>query len=113
MNVAIIRGRVLGRPNERRLGSGEFASAFDVVTEDDEGRLTVPINWVTTVKALVSEGDDVVVVGRVRRRFFQAGGSVQSRTEVLADTVVATRRKVAARKAIERALDGVAEVALS
>ena len=91
MNVAVARGHVLAAPNERRLGSGEYATAFDVVTESDAGRLTVPVNWVTTVKTLIAEGDDVVVIGRVRRRFFQAGGVVQSRTELLAESVIAAR----------------------
>lgn len=104
MNVAIITGQVLTKPVERRLGTGDFATAFDVATESVDGRLTVPVNWVTGVRALVAEGDQVVVVGRVRRRFFQSGGSVQSRTEVLADSVIAARRKVAARKAIDAAI---------
>lgn len=109
MNVAVIAGQVLSKPNERRLESGEFATAFDVVTEGEEGRLTVPVNWVTTVRALVSEGDEVVVVGKVRRRFFQSSGHVQSRTEVLADSVVARRRKVAVRKALEAAASAITD----
>ena len=104
MNVAIIAGQVLSKPNERRLESGDYATAFDVVTEGEEGRLTVPVNWITTVRALVSEGDEILVVGKVRRRFFQAAGHVQSRTELLAETVVALRRRVAVRKAIEAAI---------
>ena len=104
MNVAVVRGHVLAAPNERRLGSGEFAPSFDVVTESDAGRLTVPVNWVTTVKTLIAEGDDVVVIGRVRRRFFQAGGAAQTRTELLAESVIAARRKVAVQKAIDAAL---------
>lgn len=109
MNVAIVSGQVLSKPNERRLDSGDYATAFDVVTEGEEGRLTVPVNWITTVRALVSEGDEVVVVGKVRRRFFQAGGRVQSRTEVLAESVVATRRKVAVRKTLEAAIGSIHE----
>jgi hypothetical protein len=109
MNVAVITGRVLAKPVERRLATGEYASAFDVVTEGPDGRLTVPVNWVTTVRSLVSEGDEVLVRGRVRRRFFQASGSVQSRTELLADAVVATRRKVATRKAIETVIEALRE----
>jgi hypothetical protein len=107
MNVAVICGQVLAKPNERRLDSGEFATAFDVVTEGDEGRLTVPVNWVTTVRALVSEGDEVLVVGKVRRRFYQSSGHVQSRTELLAESVVATRRKVAVRKALDAAAGAI------
>ncbi|MBU6227430.1 MAG: single-stranded DNA-binding protein [Acidobacteria bacterium] len=109
MNVAIVTGQVLSKPNERQLDSGDYATAFDVVTEGEEGRLTVPVNWITTVRALVSEGDEVLVVGKVRRRFFQAGGHVQSRTEVLAESVVATRRKVAVRKALEAAIGTIHE----
>ena len=107
MNVAVVVGQVLSKPNERRLDSGEYATAFDVVTEGIEGRLTVPVNWITTVRTLVAEGDEVLVVGKVRRRFFQSSGHVQSRTEVLADSVVATRRKVAVRKALEAAVDAI------
>lgn len=109
MNVAVISGQVLAKPVERRLGTGEFATAFDVATESADGRLTVPVNWVTTVAALVAEGDEVLVVGRVRRRFFQSGGSVQSRTEVLAESVIATRRKVAVRKALDTAIVSLRE----
>jgi single-strand DNA-binding protein len=46
-------------------------------------------------------GDEVVVVGTVRRRFFRAGGATQSRTEVLADKVVRASRTRAAQKLIE------------
>jgi single-strand DNA-binding protein len=48
----------------------------------------------------------VVVVGRVRRRFFHAGGATQSRTEVVAETVLpagqAKRVATALRAAINR-----------
>ena len=37
--------------------------------------------------------ENVVVVGRVRRRFFHAGGATQSRTEVVADKVLPVRSK--------------------
>jgi hypothetical protein len=100
MNVVVIRGVVLNTPVERVLGSGEYATSFDVVTESDEGRLTVPVNWVTTVKTLLQEGEDVMVSGSVRRRFYRAGGSVQSRTEVLAKQVLNMRRKVAVKKSL-------------
>jgi single-strand DNA-binding protein len=47
----------------------------------------------------------VVVTGRVRRRFFRAGGYTQSRTEVVADAVVPTRR----RKRVDAVLEAVLE----
>lgn len=109
MNVVVIQGVVLSVPQERVLGTGERATSFDVVTEGPAGRLTVPVNWVTTVPTLLVEGDEVVVVGQVRRRFFQSGGSVQSRTEVLASTVLPRRRRAAVRKAIEAARNALSD----
>lgn len=49
---------------------------------------------------------EVVVVGRVRRRFFRAAGSTQSRTEVVADKVIPARRAKAAERLV---LDALAE----
>ena len=47
-----------------------------------------------------------MVVGRIRRRFFQSGGATQSRTEVVADVVLpvgqAKRVAGALRAAAER-----------
>jgi single-strand DNA-binding protein len=37
-------------------------------------------------------GDEIVVVGRVRRRFFRSGGATQSRTEVVVDALVPARQ---------------------
>jgi hypothetical protein len=49
-------------------------------------------------------GEELVVVGRVRRRFFRAGAGTVSRTEVLASAVVPARRRAAATRAVARAL---------
>ena len=50
--------------------------------------------WASALDA----GAEVAVLGRVRRRFFRAGGLTQSRTEVVASRVVrgTARAKVAA-----------------
>jgi hypothetical protein len=53
--------------------------------------------------------DELVVVGRVVRRFFQAGGTLQSRTEVVADAVVPRRQTRRARQALERAAQELAD----
>jgi hypothetical protein len=107
MNIAIVNGTVISRPVERTLGTGELATSFDVVTESTDGRLTVPVNWVTTVSTLISEGDVVLAVGSVRRRFFQSGGAVQSRTELLASDVIPVRRKAAIRRALEASIETI------
>ena len=54
----------------------------------------------------------MVVVGRVRRRFYRAGGSTQSRTEVVAEAVVNARHGKRAAAAMERARIRLAEAEL-
>ena len=66
---------------------------------------TVPVVW---FQPPASAGDydvdeKVVVVGRVRRRFFRGAGGTQSRTEVVADAVVPARQAKRARAALEKA----------
>ena len=46
----------------------------------------------------------------VRRRFFRAGGSTQSRTEVVADKVIPVRRAKAAERAVAEALAAAEEL---
>ncbi|MGE0796473.1 MAG: hypothetical protein AB7O29_14165, partial [Acidimicrobiia bacterium] len=56
----------------------------------------------------IGAGEDVVVAGRVRRRFFRAGGVIQSRTEVVADQVVAARQRARAAKLVAAAVERLA-----
>ena len=105
-NLAVLVGR-LARPAEpRELPSGDRLVAFEVTIARPGARAEgVPVVW---PEAPASAGDYdvdevVVVVGRVRRRFFRAGGATQSRTEVVADVVVPTRLAKRARAALEAA----------
>jgi single-strand DNA-binding protein len=111
-NLAVIRGSVPNDPLTRDLGSGGVVVQFDVATRvQSEGRevnVSVPVAWhdpTPTQLGALAVGVDLVVVGTVRRRFFRVGGSTQSRTEVVASTVVPARR----RKQVEAALRGAAE----
>jgi single-strand DNA-binding protein len=112
-NVVVIAGR-LSRPAEQRvLPSGERLVAVQVTVDRTDDRAeTVPVVWFDAPASAASLDveEAVAVVGRVRRRFFQAGGSTQSRTEVVADAVVPTRRAKAALTAL-RAATGRLEVA--
>lgn len=105
-NLAILVGTLSRTPEARSLPSGDEVLALDV-TIRGAGRPTesVPVAWFggAGIPAL-DVGDEVLVVGRVRRRFFRAGGATQSRTEVLATRVVPTRRAAAAAKALDAAL---------
>jgi single-strand DNA-binding protein len=105
-NVALLIGR-LARPAEPRdLPSGDRLVQYEVTIPRETGRAeSVPVVW---FDAPASAGDydvdeKVVVVGRVRRRFFQAGGRTQSRTEVVADAVVRARQTKRANAAVEKA----------
>jgi single-strand DNA-binding protein len=103
LNVVAIRGR-LSRPAEERVlpTSGDRIVGLDLTIrrEGAEKAESVPVVWHDPPAAAVAldTGDEVVVVGHVARRFFRAGGSTQSRTEVVARCVVPVRstKKVAA-----------------
>jgi single-strand DNA-binding protein len=54
-------------------------------------------------------GTELIVTGRVRRRYFRAGGSTQSRTEVVATRAAPTRRQAAVGKVLAAALGSLPE----
>jgi single-strand DNA-binding protein len=96
MNITIVRGALSRPPQCRTLPSGDLLVSYDITVPPAAGRgaESVPVVW---FGAPGSAGDlepetEVVAVGRVRRRFFQAGGATQSRTEVVAATVVPARQ---------------------
>lgn len=93
-NLVVLRGTLAGDPRTRELPSGSVITQFDITTRDDGGTQSVPVAWFdapATGRDLAA-GTDVVVVGSVRRRFFKAAGATQSRTEVVAERIVAARR---------------------
>ena len=106
INVVILVGR-LARPAERReLPSGDVLVAYQVTVASAGSRAeSVPVVWFDAPASAADRDVDeaVVVVGRVRRRFFRSGGLTQSRTEVVADTVVPARHKARVRTALEAA----------
>ena len=105
MNVVILRGSLSSAPQSRDLPSGSVVWTLEVTTPTETGNLSVPVAQFDPVRAPeFAPGDSVVVVGEVRRRFFRAGASTQSRTEVVASEIVPARAVARARKAVERAL---------
>jgi single-strand DNA-binding protein len=100
-----VQGLVREDPVSRALSSGEQAVSFELSVRSPEDILeSVPVVVFGTPCSL-SPDDDVVVIGRVRKRFFRSGGATQSRTEVVASRVVPARR----RAQVDKALDGVVE----
>lgn len=102
VNVAVLRGTVSSEPRERELPSGGTVTNVEVTTVVDGDRVSVPV-VVHDRTVPVADGDEVVVVGYVRRRFFRAGGVTQSRTEVVAHQIVPARRRRTAERAVAAA----------
>lgn len=104
-NLVVLRGSLVKEARTRELPSGGIVVQFDVTTRDDAGTQSVPVAWFDPPPEGVpaEPGDEVVVVGSVRRRFFRAGGVTQSRTEVVAERVVRATRRRQASQALESA----------
>lgn len=107
MNVVVVRGILSSDPVWRDLPSGSVVVALEVTTESDSGpRASVPVTVVDPTRPAEIEklgrGDEVVVVGEVRRRYFRAGGATASRTEVVASQVVPAGRSARVDKEIEK-----------
>lgn len=99
-NVVVLRGRLSSEPMVRSLPSGDVVTQLEL-TMPVAGRATsVPVALHNDVVG-AAEGDDVVVTGHVSRRFFRAGGSTQSRTEVVASEVIKASKKRTAERAVE------------
>ena len=112
MNVVVLKGS-LTRPAElRTLPSGDSLVGLEVtVPRPGDKAESVPVVWpdAPATAADLDVGEKVVVVGRVRRRFFRSGGATQSRTEVVADVVVEARKVRRAKTVLAQAaarLDG-------
>ena len=111
MNIVVLRGRTARPAEQRLLPSGDRLLGLEVtVAREGEKAETVPVVWFEAPAAAAFDADtEVVVVGRVRRRFFRAGGATQSRTEVVAEVVLPARqvrRVEAARARAREALAG-------
>src|SRR5690348_6521842 len=96
MNIVVVAGRLSSTPVSRVLPSGDEVLNLEVTVPGDDGPAeSVPVAW-TGPPAWAGDldtGHPVVVLGRVRRRFFRAGGTTQSRTEVVAEQVVPAGRR--------------------
>ena len=105
MNIVVLRGVLSSAPVLRDLASGSRLLSLEVTTRDLEGRAaSVPVAWFDPPAATsLSEGDEVVVEGAVRRRFFRTGAVTASRTEVVATAVVPARRRKSVDSLLERA----------
>ena len=111
MNLVVLEGAVIRDPDQRRLASGQLVSSFDLAVSSSAGPPeSVPVAWPDPDPRLtLVAGLDLVVVGRVRRRFFRVGGATQSRTEVVAAQLVPVRQRAKVRTVVARAADTLTE----
>ncbi len=120
LNLVILRGVLSGPPRVRTLVSGTALHSYEVTTRAGAGTapagtsqqppaVTVPVVWLDPSRPpKLGAGDEVVVVGRVRRRFFRSGGATRSRTEVEA-AVVARATASRARRALLAAVTDLSD----
>ena len=109
-NVVVLRGRLSRAPGERLLPSGDRLTTFDLTVPaapGDERRRadSVGLSWFEAPEWVgdLEAGAELVVVGRVRRRFFQAGTGLQGRTEVVVDQAVPARHPARCAALLRRA----------
>ena len=106
MNIVVLQGVLSRTPDRRELASGSVLLHFDLATPTSTGTVSVPVAWFDPPSsAQFDVGDEVVVTGEVRRRFFRSGGSTQTRTEVVAGLV----QRASNRKGVARTLGRVRE----
>lgn len=110
LNVAVLRGIVSSEPRVRGLPSGSSVTNVEITTRLDDSTCSVPV-VVHDVTVTVAAGDEVVVVGHVARRFFRAGGVTQSRTEVVARSIVKASRRRSAERAVGAAVEAISRAA--
>ena len=97
------------RTSMRELPSGDRIVHYEVTVRDRTPAESVNVVWVEPNAGWESvvAGDEVVVAGRVRRRFFQIAGRTTSRTEVVAERVVPARQARRVRALLDRALAAI------
>jgi single-strand DNA-binding protein len=112
-NLALLIG-VLARPaQDVELPSGDRLLSLEVTVRRSEGPAEpVPVQWPDPPAwaSVLDAGTEVAVLGRVRRRFFRAGGVTQSRTEVVASRVVRTSSRAKVRGLVGEAVERLEDV---
>ncbi len=111
MNIVVLRGTVLDEPTERTLASGVTVTNWEVRALESGAAHTVPVQWEDADRKVqaVGAGDEVVVLGTVRRRFFRTGGATAARTEVLGAQMAKPTQRVALGKIFDHAKSAFTE----
>ena len=110
VNLAVLAGTLLRPVEPRLLPDGSTVWELELtIRPDGKAASTVPVSWVAPPAGVDpsgwAPGQELLVVGAVRRRFYRAGGATVSRTDVLADAVVPPRQR---KRIITLLADGLA-----
>lgn len=107
MNIVVLQGTLSSQPVERTLSDGRNVMDWVVATETPDGRSKAPVQWDEPNKRIrdFEEGDEVLVVGHVRTRFFRAGGTTVARTEVVASGAARPRQASTVARLVAQARD--------
>lgn len=90
VNVVVLAGTLATDPVERRMPSGEEVTELRLsVPESGKRLLPLPVvAWHAEIGKQrlrgLRQGDEVLVYGRLHRRFYRSGAGVRSLTEVVA-----------------------------
>lgn len=115
MNVVVLRGQLSSEPRQRLLPSGTVLVNWELTTDHEDTKLTVPVAWFDPPKmaSVVTSGDQVVVIGSVRRRFYRAGGTTVSSTEVVGERMAPGGRSRSVARLSDVAIDRVQVLSMS
>jgi single-strand DNA-binding protein len=107
INLAIVLGVCSSPPEVRVLPSEQRLAQLQITTRVDGRALSVPVSVLDPPAWLdeLESGDEVVVLGAVRRRFFRAAGSTASRVEIEAEVVCRARDRRRSRRVRNRIAD--------
>jgi single-strand DNA-binding protein len=114
VNVVVLKGTLSRPAQDVELPSGDRLVSLEVTVRRPEGPAEpVPVQWADPPAwaSVLDTGAEVAVLGRVRRRFFRAGGVTQSRTEVVATRVVRASARAKVRALVDEAVDGLEHAA--
>jgi hypothetical protein len=113
VNLAVVRGTCSSPCEVRVLESGTAYATLQITARvEGEVAISVPVVvWdpAPAVEAL-DVGDEVVVLGRVRRRFYKAGAATASRTEIEAQTVVPASARKRVESLVRRAIAAIEDL---
>lgn len=107
-NESVIVGKLTASPDIRELPTGTTLASFSLTVRIEGQQTTsVPLTWFEPPDRVArwQPGNWVVAAGPVVRRFYHAGGSTASRTEVTVRSAELTTARKRSSQAVVRVID--------